>query len=97
MCSNWLSIIQTNKTPLVKSRRKEITTQHRMSSKHLEDAVKELVNKNAAENAIKALLENKISPDIGLATQMDDIKRLVGKFLPDEVQLEGKMMTDQSM
>ena len=29
---------------------KELTTQHIMSLKHLKDAVKELVNKNAAEN-----------------------------------------------
>ena len=75
---------------------KELTSSHKIDLKHLKNAVKELVNKNGAENAIKTLLDIKISPDIGLSSQMDDVKRIVGKFLPDEVQLDDKIVTDQS-
>ena len=38
----------------------------------------------------------KISLDIIPAAQMVDIKHHVGKFLSDEIKVDGKMTTDQS-
>ena len=76
---------------------KELNTQHIMSIKNLKAAVMDLINKNAAETAIKLFLDLKIFQDISLADQMDNIKRHVGKFLPEEFRMNGKMVHDQSL
>ena len=76
---------------------KELNTQRIMSLKNLKAAVMDLIKKNAVETAIKVFLVLKISPDISLADQMDDIKRHVGKFLPEEFLMNRKMVHDQSL
>ena len=74
---------------------KELRKQHVMSIKNLEAAVKELIDQNAAETSIKVFLDLRISGTDSLADQMDDIKRHVGKFLPDEFELNGITANDK--
>ena len=57
-------------------------------------AVKELIDQNASETSIKVFLDLKLSGTDSLADQMDDIKRHVGKFLPDEFELNGITAND---
>ena len=68
-----------------------------MIIQNLKAAVRELIDQNAAETSIKVFLDLKMSGDISLADQMDDIKRHVGKFLPEEFKMNGKTLNDQIM
>ena len=68
--------------------RKTVTKPHRINLKHVEEALEGIININSGEFAIKKYREVRISGHIGVSKQADEIRRMVGDFIPEELKIK---------
>ena len=54
----------------------------------MESAIKEIINKNSGENAIRRFSEFRFSDTIGISKQVDAMARMVDEFFPEEMQIK---------
>ena len=57
---------------------------------HVEEALKGIINKNSGELLIKKNRELRVSEPSDLSKQANEIRRIVGEFVPEALRLDGK-------
>ena len=61
---------------------------HELDIDHMELAIKEIINKNSGENAIKKFSEFRFSDIMGISKQVDSMAKMVDDFFPEEMQIK---------
>ena len=61
---------------------------HEMNIDHMESAIKEIINKNSSENAIKKFSEFRFSETIGISKQVVNMAKMVDDFFSEEMQIK---------
>ena len=60
---------------------------HEVNIENMEKAIREIINKNSAELAMKKFDEYRFSEKIGLSSQLVDVANMVEEFYQDEMQI----------
>ena len=61
---------------------------HALNIAHMEEAIREVKNKNSGEIAIKNFGEFRFSESIGISKQVDAMSRMVDEFFPEEMTIK---------
>ena len=60
---------------------------HVLKIEHMETAIREIINKNSAEIAMKRFSEYRFSEARGISSQVIDMANMVDEFFNEEMQL----------
>ena len=60
---------------------------HKLLIEHMEKAIREIINKNSAENAMKRFSEFRFLDMRGISSQVVDMANMVDEFFHEEMQI----------
>ena len=61
---------------------------HELNIDHMEAAIREVINKNSGEIAIKKFGEFRFLETVGISKQVDGLSRMVDEFFTEEMQIK---------
>ena len=64
---------------------KNIQRAHALNMDHMVEAIREVINKNSGEHALKKFGDFRFSELVGISKQVSEVARMVDEFFPEEM------------